>query len=141
MTQPYGTTNEVDTCLWCGRKLRQQYNTTWKILDDWNKPTRPCCKGFGYEHRSDEERRAGHNNESWYRWRCTNPKCGAFNNGSSKRKLTSRKKTFDKPGGYGDGYFCGHECSHEFAVVLANNGRRLKPAERRSSSDAKKPIE
>src|SRR5258708_2541225 len=32
----------------------------------------------------------------------------------------------DKPGDYGDGHFCGLRCAYEFAVRLADLGRRLQ---------------
>jgi hypothetical protein len=32
-----------------------------------------------------------------------------------------------KPGGYQDGYFCGLRCAYQFAVGLADHGRRFNP--------------
>jgi hypothetical protein len=32
-------------------------------------------------------------------------------------------------GDYGDGFFCGLRCAYEFAVALAQHGRRLQPKE------------
>lgn len=37
----------------------------------------------------------------------------------------NRRKMYEKPGPYGDGYFCSLTCGHRFAVVLASNGRRV----------------
>ena len=81
--QSYGTTNEPDTCLWCGRKLYQQ---------------KSAFDGDGrYLDRKDRT-----------------------------------EYTHEKPGGYGDGHFCGLRCAYRFAVVLADAGQRLKPAEEAS---------
>jgi hypothetical protein len=62
--RPFNPTNNPETCIWCGKKLR------------W--PT-------------DFE---GHHK-------------------------------YDKAGDYGDGYFCGLRCAYQFAVALADRGRRL----------------
>lgn len=33
MSQPWGTTNKPDTCLWCGRRLRHQLK---RVLEEWH---------------------------------------------------------------------------------------------------------
>ena len=37
-----------------------------------------------------------------------------------------RVPAYDKPGDYGDGFFCGLRCAYDFAVRLAELGRRLE---------------
>ena len=41
--------------------------------------------------------------------------------------ISLNKMYANKGGNYGDGFFCGLSCGYEFAVVLAEGGRRLKP--------------
>lgn len=43
-----------------------------------------------------------------------------------------RKFRYDKPGGYGDGHFCGLRCGYMFGVEIANQGTRLHPVRRQS---------
>lgn len=39
----------------------------------------------------------------------------------------SRRKRYDKPGDYGDGFFCGLRCGYDFGVSMAGFGRRVVP--------------
>ena len=45
--------------------------------------------------------------------------------GWQERSVVSRQRYFDKPGPYGDGFFCSLTCGHRFAVAAANAGYRL----------------
>jgi|SRR6185312_6051449 len=64
--RPFGPSNTVGTCLWCGAKLRN-----YSLMDTPN--------------------------------------------------------NIGRVGDYGDGYFCGLRCAYDFAVEMADNGRRFEP--------------
>ena len=51
-----------------------------------------------------------------------------------RERIVSRTPRHAKPGDYGDGYFCGLRCAYQFAVVLAEHGRRLAPAARKAET-------
>lgn len=76
----FNASNEPETCLWCGRKLR------------WRKD--PVFEGT----------------------------LAAARGGKPKTV-----NAYDRPGDYGDGFFCGLRCAHQFATTLAEAGRRLQP--------------
>jgi len=54
-----------------------------------------------------------------WRWDVT------WEGGSPRNVPGTRRKQMDKPGAYGDGYFCGLTCGYEFGKALAHFGRRL----------------
>ena len=93
----FGASNEPDTCLWCGNKLRylskhSHYETSEVPLDpnDYNDQ-------FLIEE--------GH---------------------TTKKKYSNVvDERWAKSGGYHDGFFCGLRCAYQFAVRLAQLGRRL----------------
>ena len=79
----FGATNDADTCLWCGKRLRQPM--------------------------TDKERPA---DEDFHEW--------------IKRPASERTEPrYAKRGDYGDGHFCGLRCAYQFAVALADLGKRL----------------
>lgn len=75
--RPFSATNEPDTCLWCGRRLRRE-KEAFDGEGRWIDP----------------------GNRSEY--------------------------THEKPGAYGNGYFCTLRCSHQFAVAFARAGHCLQ---------------
>lgn len=115
MTQsPIKRTNVEGTCLWCGEKLRHRYNTEWEHYQlDPSTFKSKCCdapvvKPWG---------------GLYY---CSNDDCDKVQTLTRKR-VKSRTQLSDKPGGYGDGFFCTLNCGHSFAVAAANNGYRFVP--------------
>ena len=40
---------------------------------------------------------------------------------------TNRRRRYDAPGPYGDGFFCTLRCAYQFGAALARGGRRLRP--------------
>lgn len=118
----FGATNKPCTCLWCGRKLRRQYHTEWEQTE--RKPaqcgTRLSVDGEIYEKRTCKSTKF---KKSDLGWSCI--ECHTLTGGS--RKVASRRPFYDKPGGFGDGHFCGKNCGYHFGVAMANNGRRLQP--------------
>ena len=130
---PFGATNQPDTCLWCGRKLKAQYEEAGReyhrVPDSVMIRKQPdgskvssCCKApLTYKPVPTGETLHGH------------PLVGTDINcsqcGSRCDKLIT-KVTHGKLlglGGYFDGFFCGLRCAYWFAVILASAGRRLKP--------------
>lgn len=115
-------TGEAGTSVWCGRKLRRKYRTTWSNASDWNAPTRCSgCSGL-YDH-VDGEWEIEDSETGAFRCR----RCGtAGQHGSGKRRVASREPVHDGAGEYGDGFFCGLRCACQFAVVLARAGHRVE---------------
>ncbi len=119
--RPFGPSNKKGTCLWCGLRLRWKYDTKHAYIRKWNQPTECYYCSAGKE-------------ATWTpiegepdRFTCDN--CDNDMQGRQKRKVVSRtkRKGYEKPGDYGDGHFCGLRCAYDFAVAVANNGRRLNP--------------
>lgn len=115
----FGATNEPDTCLWCGRKLRRSSYTEWITTD---KTPKRCTFRMGMyrdlETCGDTEfRRDG------IGWRCK----AHDHYVPPVKTLKTRTPNHDKPGDYGDGFFCGLRCGYMFGRALANGGDRLKP--------------
>lgn len=122
--KPFERTNKPGSCLWCGKKLRRKYHTDW---EQTNRKPAQCG------------RRLTDPNDIYSQITCRSKKfkktedgyscveCHAVTLGS--RKVAKRTPFYNKPGGYGDGHFCGKNCGYSFGVAMANNGRRLQPVE------------
>lgn len=108
----FGATNAPDTCLWCGTTLRPHYQTRTETVSKIPKQS-PCCKAPLYKDPSGPHY-------------CT--ECDHYVNTHSNR-IVSRTKLNRPKGALMDGLFCSLGCAHKFALVLAGNGRRLKPRE------------
>ncbi len=111
--QPFGATNYADTCKWCGRALRHRYETVWRYLEAKK------CKGCGSENLKQRSTNAEKRFDKHYD--CND--CGSY--GVGPREVAERVRKSQKPGGYHDGHFCGLGCGYQFAVALANSGRKL----------------
>lgn len=120
MYHRYGATNKPGTCLWCGRKLRQKYNTTFVRTEE--KPRHCNVKVGDHIYGPSTTCKAPIDDKS-APWHCT-----AGHSVSSPRKIAERTKRYEKPGDYGDGHFCGLNCGYSFGKAIADNGRRLVPA-------------
>ena len=72
----FNASNQPDSCLWCGNKLRRLMGKL--VGKTWDK-SRPM---------------------------------------------------YSKTGDYGDGFFCGLRCAYQFAVAMAENGKRFNPTTR-----------
>jgi hypothetical protein len=116
--QPFGATNEKDTCLWCGRKLRMQYITEYERVVLEGKPPRRC-------HCGSKRFKPIENPSGGLRWECASDSCCAWHSDRGERKVVSRTPRYKGRGDYGDGHFCGLTCGYEFAVKAANDGIRL----------------
>lgn len=117
----WGTTNEPGTCLWCGRKLRWRGETKYEDTD--KKPTqctRTSYEAGVYDRETCGDRNIAMTSDGW--------KCGKGHYLNPVRRVVAHKKATEKPGDYGDGFFCGLRCAYKFAVVLARSGQRLKVA-------------
>lgn len=95
-------TNAPGTCLWCGKKLRQKYDSKY---EHYNRSRSLCCKAPVID---------GHTCEG----------CGNYVD--SGRRLVSRTKVHERLGDYGDGAFCTLRCGYMFGVAAAKNGFRLQ---------------
>ncbi len=118
MWQRLGPTNEEGTCLWCGRKLRREHATKMESTEERLTP-KECFECGGKEWKSPSVPDEG--------FECRGCDCEQF--GRRKYKVKSRKPIYDKPGSYGDGYFCGLRCGFQFGVAFAGSGRRLEKKE------------
>lgn len=113
----FAATNDPDTCLWCGRRLRLRGHTTY---EDTDKKPRRCVARTGIYGAEvcgntdiDGSRADG--------WRCEHGHLV-----DPVRRVVSHGKTRDKSGDYADGFFCGLRCAYLFAVRIATLGRRLQ---------------
>ena len=111
--QPFGATNYADTCKWCGRPLRHKYETVWRYLEAQK------CKRCGS---TDLKQHSTNRTTKFDRHYICNA-CDAY--GTGPREVVERVQKSAKPGGYHDGHFCGLGCGYQFAVALANSGRKL----------------
>jgi len=93
----FNASNEPDTCLWCGRKL--SYLTKHSHYEVTNVPLDPKIENEAYLLEEGQTTRKQYKNVVDERWA--------------------------KSGGYHDGFFCGLRCAYQFAVRLAELGRRL----------------
>jgi len=84
----FNATNKLETCLWCGNKLR------WPRVATERLDTARIAAG----------------------------------------EKPKTRRAYQNAGNYGDGHFCGLRCGYQFAVTLANGGRRLKPREPREGA-------
>lgn len=105
-------TGKPGDCKWCGRKLRRKCHTEKERTGALRPPPDNQCCGAGY---------TGPNDEGWY----TCGECGQDHHGRYVERVVSRQPVWPAAGDYGDGHFCGLRCAYEFAVVLANAGRRI----------------
>ncbi len=109
----FSATNEPDTCLWCGLKLRKPNNV--KSEREYFTPTH-CqeCKSKNVQA------------DGKYFF------CGDCQRDVAcyRQKITEKTARYDKPGGYGDGFFCGLRCGYQWAVRFAELGKRLVNTER-----------
>lgn len=106
----FGATNAPGSCLWCGRKLRFKHRVERQPVE---RTDTKCC-------------RAG-----WDLVGCC-LNCGQYAY-RSEYKAVSRTRMHDKPGPYGDGFFCSLYHGYLFAVALARGGRRLTSAAEREA--------
>jgi hypothetical protein len=97
----FDASNEPETCLWCGRKLR--HKTTKHHYEVVEVPIKRTDVDYQYQV------------EEGYTVR-------------KKHKLVVDERA-EKGGDYQDGQFCGLRCGMQFAWRLADLGRRLNPKE------------
>lgn len=117
----FGATNKPGTCLWCGKKLRQKYHTTWKHTD--KKPQ--ACGGTINDGTWDKKRCGGKDikKNKAGNWACSD--CHWETSG--RKEVESRVPAHELLGEYGDGCFCNKTHGYMFAVRAARNGFRLRP--------------
>jgi hypothetical protein len=109
--QPFEATNAPDTCKWCGRKLPRPH---YIKREHGPLPTR-CghCRSQNITHSGGVQT---------YCRDC-------FEYTARPWVIVSRTPAHAKPGGYGDGHFCGLGCGYQFGRVLADGGRSLRPVQ------------
>lgn len=114
--KPHDPSNQVGTCLWCGKKLLMKCNTEMESTDKRKPPKWVCCAG---------EKWVWNETEGCYV--CSY--CEYKANGETKSKIVKRTPIFPHGarGGYGDNAFCGLRCGYAFGVTMASFGRRLEP--------------
>ncbi len=102
---PFGASNQPDTCLWCGRKLRRNRHEETRV------------ETVEYQHMGYGTREDG----TW----------GQVPDGppvpSARHIPTGRTLVAEHAGSYEDGVFCGLRCGYQFGRAMATNGRRLQP--------------
>lgn len=111
----FAGTGKPDTCLWCGRALRQKYHIETEPTGKLRPPTRcvECAPATTTFLATDSPQ--------YYQCR----KCGTETRATPTRRIVSREKWLDGRGDYGDGFFCNLRCAHSFAVQAAQTGTRL----------------
>lgn len=99
--------NKPGTCLWCGKKLIYRTHTTW------DRSSRPATA------RESERYESGIGRANFH-WRGDTLYI-------SVKKVKERYRLYDKPGAYGDGFFCSMTHAQYFAIAAANSGFRFVP--------------
>lgn len=108
--------NKPGTCLWCGKKLTYVTHTTWE------RSTRPAT---AKEIERWEEGLGGNN---IFVDRDLSTRDGSNDKILARiKKVKERVRIYDKPGAYGDGFFCSMRHAQDFAVGAALNGSRFVP--------------
>lgn len=113
--------SESAACLSCGKRLPRPSKTVWGPGDGFNPPTRcsGCSGAWDDQNGSWEPDPEGGPSV----FRCT--ECGVGGqHGKRRRRVLSRTPKYDKPGGYGDGHFCGLRCGYRFGVAMANSMKK-----------------
>jgi hypothetical protein len=111
-------------CLFCDKPLSFRCHTEWE-----DTPIPPCdhCGGRRYVcHEQVLNPTTAHNEDGRKVFRCSN--CEPDEpvlKGWKARTVKSRKRWHDKPGPYGDGFFCSLTCGYRFGVAAAKAGYRL----------------
>jgi hypothetical protein len=100
--------NKPGTCLWCGKKL------VYKTITTWERSQRPATPK-----EIERLKNSGRSNHNAY-W-----------NGDTLyvtvRKVKERTRLYNKPGAYGDGFFCTMGHAQLFAISAATTGFRFVP--------------
>ena len=110
----FGYDGKPETCLWCGRKLRHQYDTKRKP-GRLRKPKRCAHCGCTGLMPLDDEYNA---------FEC--PGCHAWIHADRVRHVVSRTQVSKYPGdSRSKGHFCSLRCGFWFGETLAEHGRRL----------------
>jgi hypothetical protein len=99
--------NKPDTCLWCGKKLVYKTHTTWE------RSSRPATE-------KEEERYESGRGRAGFYWQDDTLYV-------TVKKVKERRRLYDKPGAYGDGFFCNMRHAQDFAIAAAMNGFRFVP--------------
>jgi hypothetical protein len=113
------------TCLYCNKKLRQKYHTTWKHTD--KKPH--ACGGIINDGTWESKRCGGKEFKriASGNWQCQ--KCYRWET-TGRKQVETRVPAYDKPGDYGDGFFCNKKHGYRFALrVAAQLEKRMKSVE------------
>lgn len=119
MSREYDPSNEPDTCLWCGDRLRHSYDTVKEQTGKRAAPAGECYSCMGHEYK-----RIGP--DDWDQpFACAS--CGTPYYGRKVERIVSRTQRSEKPGAYADGYFCTGVCARYFATAAARNGYRFQP--------------
>lgn len=120
-SRPFGATGKPGTCWWCGHKLRRKAYSKWGKSD---KPPKGKC-GYGKHDYTLEGSKcessvyvkSKDNRSGW--------ECEEGHYRDPVRILLERTYRYDKPGDYGDGFFCGQTCGYRFGVRIAQLGTKL----------------
>lgn len=126
--RPFAATNAPGTCKWCGRRLRQKYDTTWEPVE--GRRPRVCNAKLGVYGTDGRCGSTELEQSAMGQWHC---KEGHSIDTHRSRRVASRKPHYDKPGDYGDGHFCGMTCGYLFGRVMADQGRIFKPLIKKTS--------
>lgn len=107
-------------CLYCDKPLVFKCDTKWQ-----KNPVPPCpdCGGEQHVQGASYYRGVGEGERKLY---CN--ACDALHDlpkGWKERTVASRERYRDKPGPYGDGFFCSLTCGYRFGVAAAKAGYRL----------------
>lgn len=99
----FDATNEPDTCLWCGRKLRYK---THDVYEQHAVEVPAATVNMGGREFVTHD---------------------AY---TAARNVKVGEHRAEKAGSYEDGHFCGLRCGYLFGVALADLGRKLQPRRR-----------
>jgi hypothetical protein len=106
----------------CERALSFRCDTKWE-----RQPVPPCPECGGEQYVARTTTGVGYEAVPGPRKLHCNG-CGGEHDvprGWSERKIVSRAPYRDKPGPYGDGFFCSLNCGYRFAIAAAKAGYRL----------------
>lgn len=109
-------------CLYCDKPLSFRCDTKYE-----KQPVPPCPECGGEQYVASSTHGIGYEAVPGPRVLHCNSCAGKHSvpRGWRERKVVSRERYRDKPGPYGDGFFCSLTCGYRFGVASARAGYRL----------------
>lgn len=111
-------------CINCGRRLSRVAHTEFEDTDKWRSRRKTCNYILCFEDRECGALIEWEPEHGCAAGKCS--RCEALYSDKRVRRVKSRTYRYDKPGPYGDGFFCSLSCGHVFGVAAAKAGVRLK---------------